>query len=296
MTLCPACRTRDLTQWSICKACAEQLHDDLDEIPWLVDQLDVTLARQHRVGSSSGARITSSAPGLPLDVGAAAVRHDLFTTLTTWTMTIAWAQPTTPDITAMAKMLLARHGQLIVRPDASRLHRAIRRATDQARRCVFGPPEQEFLGRCPNCGDTDLYAEPGTTTVACPDCRSGHDVNGLRAALTQALEDLSYTAAELADLAPYLEQAGDRDRFRKRINQWAARRRVLPSSWTSDGQPRFRFGDIRAQLGEDVGRTAGPVSPSNALGVVALQPSHAVPTGIRHQPAPYRAAAPQQRR
>jgi hypothetical protein len=171
-------------------------------------------------------------------------------------------------VTDMAAWLLWRIDGMAWHPEVAPLVHAVNKAVEDAVWVVDRPPTRQQLGGCPvdGCHGT-LSATPGATWARCSERDCGHrtEAQPLRDAVLVRLGSSLVTAAEFADLAVYLRDYADwtraRDTIRKRVNQWAARHRVVPA--TGDGETaRFRFNELYAleAAHHDRGRTTREVS------------------------------------
>ena len=124
---------------------------------------------------------------------------------------------------------------------------------------IINRPFDVCCGPCPAPDNTGapcgvlLYAEDDTTTVvACPKCRTKHDVHTLRAALREQVRDMLFTAPELRRLmSTRLGEPISRSYWHKLV----ATGRLTPRSHMPNGVPMFAYHDVR-QAREKV-NTAG---------------------------------------
>lgn len=86
----PACDRPVPDNAYLCEKCATRLRRDLSEVPSLVRELEVTVARLGRTGSSGGRR-GASVP-LPFDWDASVLVSALGNTLTTWARDVAYTR------------------------------------------------------------------------------------------------------------------------------------------------------------------------------------------------------------
>lgn len=115
-------------------------------------------------------------------------------------------------------------------------------------------PERIYAGKCTVCllvgDDSPLYAVVGEEWVKCPaaDCGMEYRVEDRRKLMQDSLEYEWLTAADIADLATYLQLLGNREWVRKKLNRWHADG-TLPASAVDDkGQPLFPFGQAARLL------------------------------------------------
>jgi hypothetical protein len=160
---CPGCR-RPVRDGLRCVACTDRMTSDLEDVPWLVTELDLTRSRQDRIGES-GARGGTHVP-LGYRPMAAEVADVLGLTLASAARDLALTGrapradvPTDPTLLA---------GWLLDQREALRWEHVIadevRYAVGVTRRAIDRPPERVYLGPCDRCTH-DLYASPGDPAV-----------------------------------------------------------------------------------------------------------------------------------
>lgn len=265
---------------STCEDCLTVLYNLLtDDVPWLDEQLDVSIAGQRAVTlrGSSG-----SSGGVLVNARASAARRRLHRVLAQWVRfcldhqvrNSAPAGQRPPDLerdslTVLAEWLSWRVDGLAWWPSAYNARSGIKAAVDHATTVVdWKPPVRSFLGKCGlpllvidddraktvRC-QGDVYATEGAEKAHCCSCGQAHLVTDQREKLEAELDSRLYTAAEIARMMVYLGADGSstklRDRVRNRINQWHHRGVITatPCAATQeDDEPRFRYGEIRARL------------------------------------------------
>lgn len=134
-----------------------------------------------------------------------------------------------------------------------RLRRMVDRPIDAVYRGVCGSLTETERGdvRCTR----ELYADPGSPFVRCPDCGCTYDTEERRKVLLDEAEDREVTVRVLARLVTTL---GDVDvseaRIENRINVWVSRGRLRSNGRrVVDGRPRpvYRVGDVLDLLRDD---------------------------------------------
>lgn len=133
------------------------------------------------------------------------------------------------------------------------LEKRLKRMVDRNR-------DRMYLGVCTNVltaavilGGLDVcpgsvYALEGDPTGKCDECAKEYDVASSRAGLEAELDAMLMTAADIARSATYLGLNADRERVRKRINQWHTRGVIEAKGQDENGKPRFPYGEVRARL------------------------------------------------
>lgn len=252
MTACDTCQSEQTGTAYGCPGCARRTTALLTEIATLAPAARAVAARQTRRGPA--VHTGSAGSRLPLNLAAAQRLGSAQNALTTWARDIAGLSggqvPTGADpLTAAARWLAdgdrverARHRQ-----EWAELYRDVAAAERVLRGVVDGPGERELVGACP-CG-TALYARPGAGTATCPECQQQWNAPESRAILRRALDDMLFTAAEIATLSVVAE--GDparRQRVRKLINVWSGRGLIAIRGSNADGDPLYRFGEVEPRL------------------------------------------------
>jgi hypothetical protein len=254
MTPCQQChRPNDLY---LCESCQTQLSNRLSEIPWLLEELDNRIQNLDRINVGTIGRNRRHDHMNPIDFDACELARTIRKTLQRWVETIAahatgrtpagLSTVTTPDlarwlnanITHIARLDLAKKGRHPLYDDITnitgtpdqpgRIHRAI------------NPNEHHLVGPCPTitgrhpdgtprqCERT-LYADTYDTTVTCPDCHQGIDVEATR--LRSAAARDHHTRNELLELLATIDEPIDPQLLRK----WTTTGRLRPTGYRHDG-------------------------------------------------------------
>lgn len=238
----------------LCANCIGTLRRDLDAVPWLVEDLMVTISRQDRLGDASGGRRTDERP-LPLRLNAVEAKRDMADTLHSWAAHVAGRRgiPAPPHKALEAAAFLARYtGEVQDDPRAGDLADEIGYAVLTAQRAVDKPLAHRFVGPCDRCG-ADLYCHPRAKVVACPntpECDAEYNVEDRREWLLQKAEDQLLTAAELSRALPNLLQ---QPLTASAIRGYARRHgdklpQKAPHAKDPNKSPRYRVGDLLALL------------------------------------------------
>lgn len=273
--------TRDTL--TVCDTCSDNFARALGEIPWLDEQLDVTITRASgidyrqmgsagRVNPRSDKRIdgdnTPEPPSADSPALGAAMQHDLYN----WTaadarinlraLLVSWVKFCAEEgvrssdprddlpadtLPAMSRWMMWRVDGLAfneIGPDAVE---EITSAVAHCYRLIDRPAERQYLGACTSCETGRLYARPGGEWATCNECRTALDAEAVRRRLLVELEDRLCTAAEIARLSTYLGLKAGREQVRNRINQWHKRDRIEAHPSFSEGAT-FRFGAVYALL------------------------------------------------
>ena len=111
----------------LCHGCLDALKVELRAIPWLVEQLEVTLTRQARVGRRNGPRSTERP--LPFHVNAAVDLETLRDGLGMWATTVAEVRALRVD--AVGSVTCLSVGPMLMRGGGARRAARARRCGDR---------------------------------------------------------------------------------------------------------------------------------------------------------------------
>lgn len=241
---------------TICEDCADQVAEALTSVGALVDDLNVTLTRQDRIGGGGGG--TNERP-LPFNVAASTQLGSLTKCLTRWASVIREGRDMSVDCgrhpAALAGWILPSVVWMQTHPEAPAFVDEITREVHRARHVIDRPAEKWYAGPCSDPVEVDgetiecdihLYARPGSMTVACPrPTRTGapharHDVSERRAWMLKAAEDYLETASTIARALSSMGQ----DVTKAKIAGYKARGKIAPHGTDADGHDLFRIGDV----------------------------------------------------
>lgn len=258
---CPRCRAEQV-DGLLCKACAGQLWLALLDLPQWLHELDLTLARQDRTGTSG------KATGVPMPIRdqALRVRDYVRNQLATWVRELDLG-----DAHGLADNPRARCGWLAARIERIRIHPAADECADEVLYCrqiiehaVDARPERDLAGYCPVCAHA-MYAPRDADTVTCRDCkRAGIDASYETAVTRGALaqrrlelrgkrRDMLVTRATALAAVAHMGRPVQPATFRK----WVQRGRegepggILQLGVDRDGKPLYRLGDVMDRAGID---------------------------------------------
>lgn len=250
MTDCQSC-TRP-TDLFLCQECTEQLANMLDQLPWLLDELDARIQRLDRTSIGTIGRQRRPDQLNVMDFDAAETARTIRKDLLKWVQTIA-EQHTgrkPPGLSTVTTKNLARwlktNTTAIARlPLAGNLYRWTHRYVGSDQRGgqlvkSINPTERHFAGLCPtvrghgpdgtpiDCGQP-LYADIDERTTECPACHHEIDVERNRRD-TAAARDLR-TADEILEILTNLDEPVEP----KQLNAWIQAQRLRPKGWRHDG-------------------------------------------------------------
>jgi len=244
-----------------CDTCGDDLSKALGDVPWLAEELEVTVTRQKGVDyraatGGKGAKKPSERPS-PVQWGAAEVRGHLKALLVSWALYCdqEGVRNQSPhhglpadELGALSRWLLWRVDGLALNEIGPDAVEEIVSAVAHCRRVVDRPADRQFLGNCEEdeCAG-HMHGSPSSAWARCDTCDTPVKADVIRKRLLDELDDRLCTAAEIARLSTYLGLKADREQVRKRINAWAKRGRLEEASSFSD-EATFRFGTVYAML------------------------------------------------
>lgn len=221
----------------------------LGDVPWLDEQLEITLTRQGAT-TPGGFTTGSRERPLPLHVGAAQVRSEMRATLVGWVRDLhethgaALPDDTVPD---MARWMLSQRAHIETHEAAGEIWREVTSVVAHARRLIDRPPVSEFVGVCDGAEDQPcgaaLYAQPKALATRCEGCGESHAVSEVRDGVRARVEDRLATTTEIARAVVWVGEHVKPDAIRV----WAARGRLEKrGTVTVDGRERpvYRIGDV----------------------------------------------------
>jgi len=247
--------TRD--QAFVCDDCLDEWSADLGDMPWLDEQLNISITRQRGAATTGGPR--GNETPLPWHDKASEALREVHTALAGWVRICveehvrhsspheAWPSD---DIPSMSRWLMWRTDGLAFHEAGGEAVREVHRAAERARNIVFWKPlPRVYLGPCDlEVCEGDVYAKEGETFGRCVECDTVYAVQMRREAMERVLDDRLFGAAEIARLSTFLGLSMPRDQVRKLVNQWHHRGTLQPSAHDEDGNPRFRYGSVKVML------------------------------------------------
>lgn len=273
MSDCQAC-ARPVSDARLCRGCIDQLNGELRQVPWLVEQLTITLTRQARVGTRNGRRGTETP--LVFHLAASVDLETMRDGLHMWAQAVATQRGVTVDAThtpdAYAAWLLRWSGEVAQHAAADELLGDVLSMTKAARRTIDLAPELRYVGPCDGhraiiddtigCGK-DLYASLNAFTVTChtDGCTAEYNIETRRIWLLEQAIDQLRTTTQLSRELPWI--AGITINA-KLIGMWAARGKLtayLPHARDARKASRYRVGEVievaRAMAQDQATRLSG---------------------------------------
>jgi hypothetical protein len=250
----------------VCDTCAQSLARALGDVPWIGEELDVTLTRQRSAPITGGA--PSAERGLPWHEKASEARRNLHGLLVSWVRFCdeegvrgAPQWQATDSLPSLSRWLLNCVRGLTLHDIGPEAVDEITDAVADCERVVFwkrrariylGPCGQVvrdedgivMMDRCPG----DVYAEELAPVGTCDECGQGVTVVVRKGELEKQLDDRLCTPAELARLAVILGLEVPRERVREKVNYWHRHKRIAQHGADENGHPMFRYGEVRTML------------------------------------------------
>ncbi|MEV0618558.1 hypothetical protein AB0I81_34885 [Nonomuraea sp. NPDC050404] len=241
--LCDLCGSEVADLAHVCARCGERLRWDLDDIPALVEELEVTLTGRARM--SAGALRRSSERRLPFHIAASDKAHTLRFVLVAWARLVSderGVRLPADDLISISQRLVTHVEWLRHHPAGSEAVTEIRDAVQAVRMVIDRPPDRLYAGPCDACG-MPLYARPGDTEVGCRECLADdgkqfvYDVDARRAWMFGELEHFVGNSVQVASA---LAGMGVKVAA-STIRVWASRGKLDPCSY---GEPKKLGGDL----------------------------------------------------
>jgi hypothetical protein len=199
-----------------------------DAAPQLLDQLEVAISKQAKVGGSGKSGKGSAHEKSPVNFGVMAVRDALLVELALWGQ----------DITA-----IRRH------PQAGEIASGIGKAVKNAYRAIDRAQDRQYLGKCMNklgglyCSE-ELWVRPGAKEIRCRSCQYEHNVANRRLDMMEMASDMLVTVKEAAS---YLGEVGQIRVTEASIRGYVHRRRIA----YRPGTTTIRLGDLLTVVMDD---------------------------------------------
>lgn len=260
-TLCqvPSC-DRPSSGWFVCKRCSDILCDEtLAEISWLLDDLDLVIAKQVKYGSRIGGK--SAETPIPVNMTASDAKARLVNELTTSVRIIAESNQIAPDChdaKTAADWLIYHISKIRLHDAGGQVVEDISREFANCMWIVDRPRSKQYLGDCkdheraddlPECPG-EIWGYDNKPEVVCDTCGSWWPREELQEWLLGQFDGRVMTASEIAHMSVYLGLDVDREQVRKRINQWHRRGLIHALDVIADGKIRegFRFSEVKLLL------------------------------------------------
>lgn len=256
----------------VCPTCVGRLDRALGDCHWIDDELDTTITRQRSAAIGSGS--SSADKGIPWHERASDAKRTLHGLLVSWVRfaideDLAHAPDWSPrdNIPSLSRWLLHVTRDLAGHDIGPEAVNEITDAVAECERIVFWKRRSRvYLGTCEQAvtddeGETvtlscegDVYAEEGDQVGHCEECGQGVTVVIRKAQIEDRLDSHLFTPAEIATCAVHLGLDVPRERVRQRVVYWHRRKLISPHGSAENGDPMFRYGDVRQMLYSEFGR------------------------------------------
>jgi hypothetical protein len=254
---CGVCAAPTGDDARLCRTHTDDLLRDLQAVPELVQELDVTITRQARITAEKHGGRSAERP-LPWNEHAATVASDLNTTLNAWALDTSrlgederdlLAEHHYSDTAAVAGWLARNIPTLRQHDEAGQAHDELTNAVREARRAVDRPLDYMPLGECGNDVDLDqpcaaiLYGHPERQYAACRECGARHRIVDRLEWMLEHLRGQLVTIPEAVGIAQLAGKRTTEDKLRL----MASRGRFTPAGM-ADGKPTYRMSEVLRAL------------------------------------------------
>lgn len=237
----------------LCDRCVTQLKQMLEQVPWLLDELDARIQKLDRVNTGTIGRTRSQDSLDVMDFAASEKARKVRKMLLHWVIDVvqhhtgrtppALSTVSTPDLARWLHVNSAAIAQL---PEADQLYHDIHTlvGADTKRTgtlvTAINPTQRHLVGPCPtrtgrdhqghptHCGHI-LYADTYDQTVTCPDC--GHDIDVEKTRRAAAAERDYHTADQIIEVMANCGEPVDPDT----LHAWIKAKRLRPAGRLHNG-------------------------------------------------------------
>lgn len=247
----------------VCDTCADTFARALGDVPWIDEQIEITMSGQRALPTEGAARGTETP--LPWNEAAGDARRTLHGLLVTWVRfceeeRVPHQSPKDglPDdnLPALSRWLLWRVDGLARRDIGAEAVDEITNAVAACHRVIDRRPDRWFAGACNaitelggECGES-MYAISTSGNVKCHRCGALHDIGARRDWLLSEAEDHLADAVTISRAISWL---GAERLSAALVRKWAERGRIVAKGHTPGGRPLYRIGDIMDLMARKVG-------------------------------------------
>lgn len=228
----------------VCEGCLSEFARALGEIPWTVEQLDITLQKAHGIDYTAMGGSPGSESPLPVSYAAYEALTQLRHVLVTWVRFcdeegIRHQSPSKAypkdNLVSMSRWLMWRIDGLSLNDLGGDAVSEVTRAVGRARQVIDRPAEKVYAGPC-ECG-RDLYAKPKAKLTTCKACEREYDVEEMQDWMRKGVMGRLVTASEGALL---LAKFGMPIPVRS-VNRWHETGQVLDHGKNNARPPRHLY-------------------------------------------------------
>lgn len=244
----------------LCKLHTADLLCNLQAVPELVTELEVTITRQARITAEKHGGRSAETP-MPWNEHAAACASDLNTTLNGWSLDVSrlsederdcLAANHYSDTPAVATWLARNLHTLRLHEGAGQAHSELTRVIREARWAIDRPLDYMPLGECGNDEALDtactriVYGHPERQYATCRDCGARHRITARLEWMLKLLRERLVTLPEAVGVADLAGKRTTEDKLRL----MASRRRFLRAGTSEDGEATYRMSEVLQALEE----------------------------------------------
>lgn len=241
---------------TMCDTCTDLLGRALGDVPFLDEQLHISITRQKGATYDGSPSHGAEAP-TPVNWAASDARTQLHVLLVAWVRTCSKDKVRSTDhrpglpentLTAMSRWLLWRTDGLALHADGYTAMAEITAAVEHAANIVDRAPERRFLGPC-QCG-RDLYAAVTTKEVTCDYCGWVFNTAELWDWMSSNVQGRLVSAREGATLLSRFEY----ETKQGTIDKWRERGRLTERGHNPAGHRLYLFDEllVLAQHAQDL--------------------------------------------
>jgi hypothetical protein len=233
-----------------CDECGDKTARALGDVPWLIEELEITITKQRAAidGDGAASAETPLMYHLPAAEKRDALRHALVVAVRFCVEEgvrnsdpgLAWPDD---DLASMSRWMLWRVDGLALNDMGEEITRAIRDTVRACRHVIDKPPERAYAGPCPEC-KRDLYHRHNAAEVRCHGCGQRWDVGEVNKwmseRITEHMRDKLVTAQEGAAL---LGRLGIATPVRS-VYHWAVQGRIQVAGVNQKGHRLYRWNEV----------------------------------------------------
>lgn len=215
---------------------------------WVSVELDTTISRDVAFNEGSDIPHRSDERVLVFNAEASDTAAEVLGTLRVWTEHICTVRqrdwPGNGRISLYAKWIDRHLIDLALTDQALQAMDEITDAWKRAKRAIDRPAKKEFAGPCQS--DIDgvkcdgVYVKPKADSIKCRTCSVVCDVAKMQERMAEEIKARQYTGVELSTALTLL--TGNKISL-ERVRNWIRREKLVPFSFTLDGDPLYRLND-----------------------------------------------------
>ena len=231
-----------------CDKCGDDLAKALGDVPWIDEQIDITITRQ-KGATYDGSSVAGAEVPSPVNWAASDAREHLRGILVLWVRLCAEEHVRseygnrglpTDDLPAISRWLLWRVDGLLLHEAGCDAVDEITSAVAHCHRLIDRPPERHYVGPCKGC-KRDLYTPALQKAATCGLCGETTSTEDMQAQLTNELATRLVTAREGATL---LSRFGLETK-QGTIDKWHERKLITEHGHNAKGHRLYLWPDLR---------------------------------------------------